>query len=171
MQSTEAHQAINKCSRHVWVKSQIFTTGVSKTRDREYSLFDPRNFSTSIKTQRVDTNTGTLIPLVDRSRNIVYLAGRGDMTLRWVEIGGTSTFVEGNAPIPVTTLGAALAPPSILNLMKAEINRVIILSKDDMVVPVAMEIPRRQYIDFHAELYPSVADIGAFSNTRHNPSF
>jgi coronin-7 len=84
------------------------------------------------------------------------------MTLRWVEIGGTSTFVEGNAPIPVTTLGAALAPPSILNLMKAEINRVIILSKDDIVVPVAMEIPRRQYIDFHAELYPPVADIGAF---------
>jgi coronin-7 len=131
-------------------------------RDREYSLFDPRNFTKSIKTQRVDTNTGTLIPLVDRSRNIVYLAGRGDMTLRWVEIGGTSTLVEGNAPIPVTTLGAALAPPSILNLMKAEINRVIILSKDDIVVPVAMEIPRRQYIDFHAELYPPVADIGAF---------
>lgn len=49
----------------------------------------------AIKTQRVDTTTGVLMPLVDRERSIVYLVGRGDMSLRWVEVGGPAIFTEG----------------------------------------------------------------------------
>lgn len=45
-------------------------------RNREYSLFDGRQLGSAIKTSRVDTGTGVLMPVVDPSRNIVYLAGR-----------------------------------------------------------------------------------------------
>lgn len=75
-QETVAHQGL-KCSRHVWLgNDQIFTTGFSKMRDREYSLFDGRNLGKAIKSQRMDTNTGVLMPVVDVERSIVYLAGR-----------------------------------------------------------------------------------------------
>lgn len=91
-----------KASRHVQLPNsnastgpQILTTGFSRTRDREYSLFDGRMLGNAIKTQRVDTNTGVLMPHVDRERSIVYLVGRGDMSLKWVEIGGPSIFTEG----------------------------------------------------------------------------
>ncbi|GAA5860495.1 hypothetical protein JCM1840_000276 [Sporobolomyces johnsonii] len=147
-----------KASRHVHLPSstsgpQILTTGFSRTRDREYSLFDGRMLGNPIKTQRVDTNTGVLMPLVDESRNIVYMAGRGDMTLRWVEVGGPATFTEGATPLPIPLAGAALCPPHILDLMKAEINRLVVLS-NEVVVSVPINVPRRQYIDFHSDLFP-----------------
>ncbi|GAA5918149.1 hypothetical protein JCM1841_005275 [Sporobolomyces salmonicolor] len=147
-----------KASRHVHLPSstsgpQILTTGFSRTRDREYSLFDGRMLGNPIKTQRVDTNTGVMMPLVDESRNIVYMVGRGDMTLRWVEVGGPAVFTEGATPLPVPLAGAALCPPHILDLMKAEINRLVVLS-NEVVVPVPINVPRRQYIDFHSDLFP-----------------
>lgn len=77
------------------------------------------------------------------------------MTLHWVEVGGPSTFTQGGTPVPTTIASLALAPPSNLNLMKAEINRVMLLTTD-AVVPVPIEVPRRQYIDFHSDLFPPV---------------
>ena len=191
-----------KASRHVHLGSlspatglQVFTTGFSRTRDREYSVHDFRNLRDgAVKTQRVDTGTGVLVPLLDSSRGIVYLAGKGDMTLRWTELGGPGGFTEGEqltlfrrrpkpprffdgskdpllivltscccatgaAPLPVPIVSAALAPPSTLELMKAEINRLVVLGGGgaDAVLPVSITVPRRQYLDFHADLYPPVA--------------
>lgn len=77
------------------------------------------------------------------------------MTLHWVEIGGPSTFTQGGTPIPATIASFALAPPSVLNLMKAEINRGLVLT-NEAVIPLPIEVPRRQYIDFHADLFPPV---------------
>lgn len=45
-------------------------------RDRECSIYDTRNFEKPLKSIRVDSNSGTLWPLVDRSRGLVYLTGR-----------------------------------------------------------------------------------------------
>ncbi|GAA5985798.1 hypothetical protein JCM5350_005287 [Sporobolomyces pararoseus] len=157
-----------KASRHVHLPNsstgpQIFTTGFSRTRDREYSVFDCRYLTGApTKSQRVDSSTGVLMPLVDKERSIVYLVGRGDMSLRWVEIGGPAIFTEGSTPFPSQIAGAALLPPHQLDLMKAEINRLVVLTQD-AVVPVPINVPRRQYIDFHADLYPEV------SNRSKNP--
>ncbi|SGY44572.1 BQ5605_C001g00176 [Microbotryum silenes-dioicae] len=153
---TSVHAGL-KCSRHVWLDDdRIFTTGFNRMREREFALHDARSLGTLIKSQRLDNNMGALIPILDSSRNIVYLAGKGDMTLHWVEVGGPATFTAGASPLPVAIASAALVPPSRLNLMKAEINRLVILS-DDAVLPVPIEVPRRQYIDFHQDLFPPVA--------------
>ncbi|BGP31897.1 hypothetical protein JCM10296v2_003676 [Rhodotorula toruloides] len=156
-----------KATRHVHIPAlsptaapQILTTGFSRTRDREYSLFDIRSLASgAIKTQRIDTGTGVITPLVDESRGIVYLAGKGDMTLRWVEVGGPGGVTEGSAALPVPLLSAALAPPNTLELMKAEVNRLVVLAGggNDAVVPVSVTVPRRQYLDFHSDLYPLVS--------------
>ncbi|GAA6062505.1 hypothetical protein JCM10212_006354 [Sporobolomyces blumeae] len=155
-----AHPGV-KTSRHVHLSHasspQILSTGFSRTRDREYSLFDGRMLGNAIKTQRLDTSTGVLVPVVDRERGIVYLAGRGDMSLRWVEVGGPSIFTEGSTPFPAQVAGAALVPPHHLDLMTAEINRLVVVTNDQSVVPVSVQVPRRQYVDFHADLYPEVS--------------
>ncbi|SCV74346.1 BQ2448_6778 [Microbotryum intermedium] len=153
---TNIHAGL-KCSRHVWLDDgRIFTTGFSRMRERELALHDARSLATPIKSQRLDNNMGALTPLLDSSRSVVYLAGRGDMTLHWVEIGGPATFIAVASSLPVAIASAALVPPSRLNLMKAEINRLVILS-NDAVLPVPIEVPRRQYIDFHQDLFPPVA--------------
>lgn len=95
-----------KATRHAHIPAlsptaapQILTTGFSRTRDREYSLFDIRSLASgATKTQRIDTGTGVITPLVDESRGIAYLAGKGDMTLRWVEVGGPGGVTEGEQP-------------------------------------------------------------------------
>ncbi|GAA6016484.1 hypothetical protein JCM11491_002336 [Sporobolomyces phaffii] len=162
-----------KASRHVHLPTassagpRILTTGFSRTRDREYSLFDGRMLGNPIKTQRVDTSTGVLMPLVDRERSIVYLVGRGDMSLKWVEVGGPAIFTEGSTPFPSQIAGAALVPPHRLDLMKAEVNRLVVLT-NDAVVPVPVTVPRRQYIDFHQDLYPEVSNRGRKELTEYD---
>ncbi|GAA5824139.1 hypothetical protein JCM11251_001537 [Rhodosporidiobolus azoricus] len=172
---TLAHAGL-KPSRHIHLSpssgaAQLLTTGTTRTRDREYSLFDLRNLPAgAIKTQRVDTNTGVLQPVLDESRGIVYLAGRGDMTLRWVEVGGPTVFTEGATPLPAPLASAALLPPCAqqahLDLQHAEINRLLVFSpSDNAVVPVEVKVPRRQYVDFHSDLYPPVvAGVPALSS-------
>lgn len=44
-------------------------------REREYSLVDIK-LGKVIKTQRVDTGMGVLMPVANKERSIVYLAGR-----------------------------------------------------------------------------------------------
>lgn len=78
------------------------------------------------------------------------------MQLRWTEISPSHTFAEGGSPLPVPILGAALAPPSVLDVMKTEINRIYVSSKEGVVVPVPLSVPRRQYLDFHSDLYPEL---------------
>ncbi|GAA6011893.1 hypothetical protein JCM10207_003421 [Rhodosporidiobolus poonsookiae] len=157
--SRHAHLALS--SSLSGSSAQLLTTGFSRTRDREFALFDLRNLGRgALKTQRIDTGMGVMQPLVDESRGIVYLAGRGDMTLRWVEVGGPSVFTEGAAPLPTALLSAALIPqrPELLDLQHAEINRLLVLSPaEGAVVPVEIRVPRRTYLDFYPELYPPVS--------------
>lgn len=51
--------------------------------------------------------------------------------------------------------------------MKAEINRLVVLTQD-AVVPVPVNVPRRQYIDFHSDLYPEVSTRGESSNAQRD---
>ncbi|GAA5898964.1 hypothetical protein JCM8208_005439 [Rhodotorula glutinis] len=154
-----------KPSRHVHLSHlshpALFSTGFSRTRDREFSVVDLRSPGSSLKTQRLDSGTGLVAPLLDAERGIVYLAGRGDQTLRWVEVpasaGQSAPYTEGACALPFPAQGAALAPPRELELMRAEIGRVVVLGAADEVVPVRVDVPRRQYLDFHRELYPPVA--------------
>lgn len=166
--SGQGHAGL-KPSRLVWLGNtdQVFTTGFSKFRDREYALWDARNLEKAVKTVKMDQATGTLIPLRDPARNIVYLVGKGDTTIRFVEIGGSNTFAEGSCQTGINASGATLAPHATLDVMKAEIDRVLLLnSNDDAIVPVNFNVPRRQYLDFHADIFPSTpASTAAISST------
>lgn len=63
--------------------------------------------------------------------------------------------VIGGANLPIATTGACLLPStsSTLDVMKGQITRLALLSNDGMI-PVTMQVPRRTYLDFHADLYP-----------------
>lgn len=82
-----------------------------------------------------------------------YLSERGS------SINAGDGGCTGSTPFPSQIAGAALVPPQKLDLMKAEINRLIVLTQD-AVVPVPINVPRRQYIDFHSDLYPEISTRG-----------
>ncbi|KAK8869948.1 hypothetical protein IAR55_000517 [Kwoniella newhampshirensis] len=149
-----------KPARIVWVGDDLFLTSFSKTRSRQYSLLSSSSLATTF-TQSLDTNPGTLLPLVDEERRIVYTAGRGDMTIRQIELSGPSGFQETLHPLPfpLSSASLALVHPAQLDVMKAEIGRVLVpvVDKDgDTLLPVGINVPRRQLIDYHEDLYPDI---------------
>lgn len=96
------------------------------------------------------------------------------MTLKRVEVTGETSLTAGMpAALPTACLGAAILPATsqTLNVMQAEIGKIVLLGADS-VVPVTMQIPRRvssmlaqeggadrprqNYLDFYDELFPPV---------------
>lgn len=73
---------------------KIITAGTGAMRERELALFDVRNPATALKRVRCGQG-GALVPVADLERNIVFAAGKGDMSLRWVELGGPNVLSEG----------------------------------------------------------------------------
>ncbi|POW18792.1 hypothetical protein PSHT_05410 [Puccinia striiformis] len=147
-----------KCSRIAWIGDHILTTSL---RDRQYSVYDPRSLTSPIKTERIDNSNGTLIPLVDPNRSILYLATRGESTFKWLKLNFSNTLtVEAfNSMLPVAPIaGIAMAPINhqTVDVMKTELCKFMVLTKNAEVIPLTMQAPKRQYLDFHADVMPSV---------------
>lgn len=141
----------------VWVGEDIFITSFSRTRSRQYSLLSGDGLATQF-TVSLDTSQGPLLPVVDNERRIVYAAGRGDMTLRQIELSGPQGYQEMPHALPsALTSGLALAHWSTLPVMQARIGCVLVPTQDkdgDCIMPVQINVPRRQLIDYHDDLYP-----------------
>lgn len=164
----KAHHGLNKPIRLAWVGDALLTVGTNKLRDREFMLFDPRALSSPLHTSRIDSgSTGVLIPLVDESRKLVYLFGRGDASMRWIDVSqpspltlskSSTNFGSYNSPLPVSVAGAAISPINhgSVNVMKAELSRFAVLGKGGEVIEVVMQAPKRSYLDFHGDVMPDV---------------
>ncbi|XP_032594621.1 coronin-7 isoform X3 [Drosophila grimshawi] len=152
---TESHQSI-KDSRVVWLGNQtrILTTGFDAARLRQVIIRDIRNFNTPEKTLELDCSTGILMPLFDPDTNMLFLAGKGDTTINYLEITDKDPYlIEGLRHTGEQTKGACLVPKRALKVMEAEVNRVLQLTSN-MVIPIMYQVPRKTYRDFHADLYP-----------------
>ncbi|KAN0064848.1 hypothetical protein ACQY0O_001905 [Thecaphora frezii] len=154
--TTQAHASKVKPARLAFVWSHLITTGFSAMREREWAIWDPRSLQQPVKRATIDVSTGVIAPLVDQDRGLVYLLGKGDATLRWLEVDDAKSFTEGNCPLNFTIGGGGLAPSSVHRVMEGEVGRLFVASStaEDCIVPVSVTIPRRQYIDFHPDLYP-----------------
>uniref|UniRef100_A0A224X661 Coronin n=1 Tax=Panstrongylus lignarius TaxID=156445 RepID=A0A224X661_9HEMI len=155
---TDSHQSI-KDSRVVWLghSNRILTTGFDSARQREVYIRDLRNFSVPEKALVLDSSTGILIPLYDPDTNMLFLAGKGDTTISYLEVTDRDPFlVEGIRHTGEQTKGACLVPKRALNVMQAEVNRVLQLTSSS-VIPIMYQVPRKSYRDFHSELFPNTA--------------
>ncbi|XP_075159287.1 coronin isoform X4 [Haematobia irritans] len=156
--SAESHQSI-KDSRIVWLgnQSRILTTGFDAARLRQVIIRDIRNFSVPEKTLELDCSTGILMPLYDPDTNMLFLAGKGDTTINYLEVTDKDPYlIEGLRHTGEQTKGACLIPKRALKVMEGEVNRVLQLTSN-MVIPIMYQVPRKTYRDFHSDLYPDTA--------------
>ncbi|XP_031341149.1 coronin-7 isoform X1 [Photinus pyralis] len=155
VKSANSHQSI-KDSRVVWLgdHDKILTTGFDASRLRQVIVRDLRNFSNPEKTLELDCSTGILIPLYDPDTGMLFLAGKGDTTISYMEISDKEPYlIEGLRHTGEQTKGACLVPKRALNVMQGEVNRVLQLTSGS-VIPITYQVPRKTYRDFHADLYP-----------------
>lgn len=83
----ESHQSI-KDSRIVWLGTQdrVLTTGFDTNRIRQIMIRDIRNFGTPEKVLDLDCSTGILMPLFDMDTNMLFVCGKGDTTISFLEV-------------------------------------------------------------------------------------
>ncbi|XP_072945639.1 coronin-7 [Epargyreus clarus] len=153
-----SHQNI-KDSRVVWLgdNDRILTTGFDSARLRQIMIRDIRNLSQTQKTLELDCSTGILMPLFDADTNMLFLAGKGDTTILYLELTDREPYlIEGLRHSGEQTKGACLVPKRALRVMEGEVNRVLQLAGSS-VVPIMYQVPRKSYRDYHADLYPDTA--------------
>lgn len=151
----DSHQSI-KDSRVVWLGTQerILTTGFDANRIRQIMIRDIRNFSTPEKVLDLDCSTGILMPLFDMDTNMLFVAGKGDTTISFLEVTDRDPFlVEGIRHSGDQTKGACLLPKRALRVMEGEVNRVLQLTSSS-VIPIMYQVPRKTYRDFHSDIFP-----------------
>ncbi|XP_051175953.1 coronin-7 isoform X1 [Leptopilina boulardi] len=161
--SSPSHQSI-KDSRIVWLGNgdRLLTTGFDSARLRQVCIRDLRNLNDPIKTLELDCSTGILMPLFDPDTNMLFLAGKGDTTIIYMEVTEKDPYlVEGIRHSGEQTKGVCLVPKRALNVMQAEVNRLLQLTSN-MVIPIMYQVPRKTYRDFHADIYPDTT--GCVSN-------
>ncbi|KAI8099038.1 uncharacterized protein BX664DRAFT_320241 [Halteromyces radiatus] len=158
IQAGKGHEGI-KGSRVVWLgdSNYVFTVGMNKMRSRQYAVFDSRDVSKPLMMNPLDTSTGNLLPLYDEDTETMYLLSRGDATIRslqFSDLGTTPTVAENMAcGTNASLLGGTLLPKRTLDVMHTEVARLIAVT-DNALIPVSYQVPRKQYIDFHADLFP-----------------
>ena len=154
---TGSHQGV-KDSKLVWVDDQtLLTTGFTASRNREVMMRDSRNISSPLHTLHLDISSGILLPLYDPDTRMMFLAGRGDTHVQFVEITNTEPFIApGLRYSGEQTKGACLVPKRALNVMKGEVNRLLVVA-DTSIIPVTWQVPRKFYHDFHSDIFPDTA--------------
>ncbi|KAG5892782.1 hypothetical protein JTB14_032658 [Gonioctena quinquepunctata] len=155
IKTANSHPGI-KDSRVVWLGEQnkILTTGFDAQRLRQIIIRDLRNFGETEKTLELDCSTGILIPLYDADTGMLFLAGKGDTTIGYMEVTDKEPHLtEGIRHSGEQTKGACLVPKRALNVMQGEVNRILQLTSSS-VIPIMYQVPRKTYRDFHADLYP-----------------
>ncbi|KAF6019302.1 hypothetical protein EB796_022391 [Bugula neritina] len=155
LQSCPGHEVVND-SRIIYVNdNRIITTGFCTDRSRRAMIYDTRNLSGALDNVDFDSSHGILVPLFDQDTNMLYAYGRGDNNVRFMESTSKPPYLVQAACdlLKAQVKGACLVPKTAVDVMKGEVNRLLVLSKDS-VVPVPYIIPRRSYAEFHSDVFP-----------------
>jgi coronin-1B/1C/6 len=157
--SVEGHYGA-KGSRVIWLgnKERIFTNGFSKTSEREFKIWDPRNLTEALSTMSIDNAAGMLMPFYDEDTSVMYIAGKGDGSIKYFEMIDEAPYYYGLSEYksPVPQKGVALMPKRGCIVSKCEIARFYKLatqSTSTTIVPIEMAVPRKGD-QFQADIFP-----------------
>jgi coronin-1B/1C/6 len=73
---------------------KVFSVGFGKTSERQYFIYDVKNLSAPlVGPVNIDNQAGMLMPFYDEDSDLIFLAGKGDGTIRYYEFE-----MEGEKP-------------------------------------------------------------------------
>jgi len=153
VQEAEAHQGV-KGSRVCWLGTKLFSTGFTKTSEREFAIWDSRELSKPLSRTNVDSASGILMPFFDRDTSVLFLAGKGDGNIRYYEIVDENPYIHYLSEFKSATpqRGCCLLPKRALNVSDCEIDRILKVSTK-MVEPISFQVPRKSDL-FQEDLFP-----------------
>jgi len=155
VQSTEGF-AGTKRSSVVWASNQekLIGVGVSKTSVRQYGVWDPKKLDTPLNITDLDQSAGVVIPFYDPDNSILYLAGKGDASIKYFELVKEKPYLHFLSEFRDTTSqqGVCWLPKRSCDTTKCEIAICLRLMKE-AIVPISFQVPRKSDL-FQKDLFP-----------------
>jgi len=151
----EAHAGIKGMRvTYLGSKNKLFTMGFSKISERQFSLWDPRNPTTALHTENIDTAAGIIMPFYDNDTSVLFLAGKGDGNIRYYEVVDEAPYIHFLSEFKSATpqRGMGWVAKTSLDTSSCEIARLLKLTAS-AVEPIAFTVPRKTDI-FADDLYP-----------------
>lgn len=150
-----------KASKVVYLghTGRLFTTGFSRTSDRQYGVWSQDDLSSPLRMETIDSSSGILMPFYDADTRMVYVAGKGDGNIRYYEIVDEepwihylSQYLSGS---PQRGLG--FMPKRGCDTARCEIFRFYKLHAiRGLCEPISMIVPRKSD-QYQCDLYPDTA--------------
>jgi len=150
----EAHQGI-KGSRAVWLSdSRVLSSGFSKTSEREFCLWDLREFTKPLTKTMVDSASGLLMPFFDNDTSMLYLVGKGDGNIRYYEVVDEAPYIHYLTEFQSKTpqRGCCFVPKRAVNVSDCEVARILKVGVK-LVEPISFQVPRKSDL-FQDDLFP-----------------
>eukprot|EP01083_Nonionella_stella_P091497 255841_1 len=160
LHTIETHEG-TKTTKGFWVDNMnmVGCVGFSKSSQRRILFWDQRKMGEVFMRKDLDQAASVLHPFYDSDLSILYLAGKGDGTIRYFELTQDPAFpgfchylsdFRTSAP----QKGVCWLPKRCLDTSKAEIACFYRLTRDT-VQPVSMQVPRKNPAQvFQDDLYP-----------------
>lgn len=150
----KAHEG-NKSAKCIFLKSgKVFTLGFSKRCDRQYALWDPKNIETALTHEEIDQAAGVLFPFYDAESDVIYVAGKGDGSIRYFEVNDEEPYVHylNMYQSQQSQRGLGYMPKRGCDSNKNEIARFFKLHSNKCE-PISFTVPRKAET-FQKDLYP-----------------
>jgi len=149
-----------KSSRVEWMQlhDKIVTAGFNG-QERQLAVYDPRQMSERIHTQKLDPSSSQMFLFQDPDTGVLFVAGKGDSSLQYFEITDDAPFLHVLSTYKSNTPqnGLCMLPKSVCQVMKCEIARFLKLS-GKRIEPIRFEVPRAQNQFFQEDLFPDTWD-------------
>jgi len=135
--------------------NQIGATTFNKQAKRQLRIWDWRKPDTAIYTEVVDQQSSVLYPHFDWDTNVLFLAGKGDGSISYQQMGGKRPIMDlGSYKSSTPQKGGAWVPKRAMDTSKCEIARFMKATPQE-VMPIRFTVPRKTGADvFQADIYP-----------------
>lgn len=143
--------------QYVENSTHILSTGFNKTSAREMKLWDIRNLSSPVNTQKIDSASGAFVPLYDNDTKVVYLCGKGDGKLGYFEVEAPKVHALSEFRSTSPGKGYCDVPKRALNVMKCETARILKVTSGG-VEPLSFTVPRKSDA-FQDDIFPDTAGL------------
>lgn len=160
----KGHQATKPMRAIFLSDGKLFTTGFSRTSERQYALWDLDKIDSGNKEftclcmEELDNSNGIFFPFYDPDTNLIYLCGKGDSAIRYFEYTNESPYIHGinvySSSDPQRGMG--WMPKRGLNITSCEINKFFKLHNSGLCEIITMTVPRKSEL-FQDDLYPDTA--------------
>jgi coronin-1B/1C/6 len=146
----------SKKSTLLWLDnhSKLAAVGFSKSSSRLYQIWDPKKMDKPMHEGEIDQSAGVFMCKYDPDNSILYLAGKGDSSIKYFEIVDEAPYIHFLSEFRNSSSqkGCGWVPKHGLDTTKCEIARALRLLRDS-VQPVSFQVPRKSDM-FQADIYP-----------------